>query len=432
MEDNAMVEQALNDLADRIAPPVRDPAAEAAAELMAEPEAARLQAIQGVDLFPELPAEPQQQQVADFRPIAEHASEMRYNELRDALTPAEQGEVAAVHDDLVRANPNPDELRTIAQLVYDHQMSVWENFPDTARAMLYMDLLSTANRMDADRNRGQTATAPQLSANQANAVDDAIYQFDTVLQELADTEGTWQVAIREVDRALEELQDGERQIYGLWDADEITPGIRQALRNRLESLRQEYLSNDMPPDEGQADGGQIRGYKDGGKVEDYPSFYRASNQAITRAESMYPNVVGQDDQADAARHMLASGYMSQSFGPTVAKGLGYLHEFKEAPLRTAGYALGISKPRYDYEMDVHNNALGIELAQKAKSRPEFESMVQDAIRRGTTTTQPGLPRLMTPEQAKEGRNALKYANGGTVSQSPSLDEMRLELQQRSK
>ena len=178
-------------------------------------------------------------------------------------------------------------------------------------------------------------------------------------------------------------------------------------------------------------GQTIPGYRDGGKVE-YPPFYRASNQAITRAQEMYPSTVAQDDQADAARHMLASGYMSQSFGPTIAKGLGYLHEFKEAPIRTAGNWLGLSKPRYDYEMDVHNNALGIELAQKARDRLEFEKMVQDALRQSTTTTQSGRPRVMTPEQASEGRDALKYANGGTVSQMPSLDAMRLELQQRSK
>ena len=100
--------------------------------------------------------------------------------------------------------------------------------------------------------------------------------------------------------------------------------------------------------------------------------------------------------------------------------------------RSAGNWLGLSKPRYDYEMDVHNNALGIELAQKARDRLEFEKMVQDALRQSTTTTQSGRPRVMSPEQASEGRDALKYANGGTVSQMPSLDAMRLELQQRSK
>ena len=124
---------------------------------------------------------------------------------------------------------------------------------------------------------------------------------------------------------------------------------------------------------------------------------------------------GQDDPADAARHMLASGYMAQSLGPTIAKGLGWLHEFKEAPIRTAGHALGLSNPRYDYEMDMHNNALGVELAQKAKNRTDFEQMVKNAIAKGTTATTPGRVRLMTPEQAEAGRGKLKYANGGTVS-----------------
>lgn len=231
VEENAMTEDALRELADQIAPPVRDPAAEAAAELMAEPEDARLQPVQDIDLFPELPAqqrltpeqvndiafelfqdtrrgegralnelqttlqaletgnfddmrfralpadqrdraqrdvahqiraimddlritlpaEPQAQQpnIAPFRPIAGHATEMTYDQLRDALTPGEIGEVAALHDGIVRNNPDPDEIRTIAHLVYDHQMGPWEQFADTERAMLYMELLSTANRMEA-------------------------------------------------------------------------------------------------------------------------------------------------------------------------------------------------------------------------------------------------------------------------------------------
>jgi hypothetical protein len=166
-------------------------------------------------------------------------------------------------------------------------------------------------------------------------------------------------------------------------------------------------------------GQAVPGYKDGGQVS-YPSAVNARHEAITRAQEMYPNTQGQDDQADVARHMLASGYISQAFGPTVAKSLGYLHEFKEAPFRTAGSWLGLSKPRYDYEMDVHNNALGADLAQKAKDRFEFEKMVQQSIQQGTTSTQPGRARLMTPDQAKVGREALKYANGGTVSNKDKI------------
>lgn len=111
-------------------------------------EANRLQAIEGIDLFPELQGQPQQANVARYIPIAEHAANMTFDQLRDALTPAEMGEVTAMHDDIVRNNPNPDEIRQIAQMVYNHQMGPWEDQPDTARAMLYMELTYTANRME--------------------------------------------------------------------------------------------------------------------------------------------------------------------------------------------------------------------------------------------------------------------------------------------
>lgn len=477
--ENGMLEIALNDLANRIAPPIRDVNTPIAEQLM-EPEPghpanepdvmpqhrsiANLLANGDLDelrttrfalglhdnapnlFWSVLPVEqriaadrafaeriqqleqqqanaPQQQQVADFRPIADHAARLTYNELREALTPGEIGEVSALHDSIVRDNPNDaDVLSNAAQLVYNYQIGPWENLSDTERAMLYMELTYTANRMRNAQEPPQQATMThELRTN----ADDALEMFESALDDLDDS----YAANSEIDRALYELRLGEDQIYGLWDGEgPMTPTLREYFIQRLEALQRE-LGGEEP--DGHANGGLIRGYQSGGKVE-YPPFYRASNQAITRAQEMHPNYAAQDNQTDAARHMLASGYMSQSFGPTIAKGLGYLHEFKEAPFRTAGHMLGLSKPRYDYEMDVHNNALGIELAQKAKSRAEFEKMVQDALRQSTTTTEPGRPRIMTPEQANEGRDALKYANGGTVSQSPSLDDMRFELQLRSK
>lgn len=199
-------------------------------------------------------------------------------------------------------------------------------------------------------------------------------------------------------------------------------GFTDPQREQLARLLQMRINEDQA---------RPRNFKDGGSVK-YPNIIKSQNEAITRAQEMYPRAWERDDEADAARHMLAAGYASKSLSPGIAKALGWLHEAKEAPFRTIGHALGISKPRYDYEMDMHNNALGVELAQRAKDRAEFERLVQDSIRQGTTSTQPGRVRLMTPKQAEEGISALKYANGGTVQRNPSVDEMRYELMMRSK
>jgi hypothetical protein len=265
---------------------------------------------------------------AAFEPIVDDASNMTLRDLQDSLDPQEMGEVAAVADDILRFNADPADISRIADMVHNHIISGWADFNDRQRALLVIKLHAAAS---------------------------------------------------------------------------------------------EALRNQRPP----------QGYQDGGSVK-YPGFFGARGEAIERAQEMHPSYEAQDNQTDAARHMLASGYMAQSLNPTIAKGLGWLHEFKEAPLRTAGHALGISNPRYDYEMDMHNNALGVELAQKAKDRPEFERLVQDAIKQGTTSTQPGRVRLMTPKQAEEGRGRLKYANGGTVAPTPSLDTMKYELLLRSK
>lgn len=202
---------------------------------------------------------------------------------------------------------------------------------------------------------------------------------------------------------------------GGWDT------FNDAQREHVARLLERHVADEARP----------RNFKDGGSVK-YPNIIKSQNEAITRAQEMYPRAWERDDEADAARHMLAAGYASKSLSPGIAKALGWLHEAKEAPFRTIGHALGISKPRYDYEMDMHNNALGVELAQRAKDRAEFERLVQDSIRQGTTSTQPGRVRLMTPKQAEEGISALKYANGGTVQRNPSVDEMRYELMMRSK
>jgi hypothetical protein len=211
---------------------------------------------------------------------------------------------------------------------------------------------------------------------------------------------------------------------GNWE--EFSDTQRAMLINHLA----DYIA-DLPGQQGLAQGGLVRGYQEGGSVG-FPPFYKAQNEAILRSQEMYPGEDTQDNKADAARHLLAAGYMTKSFGPKVAKGLGWAHEASEAPIRTIGHALGLSNPRYDYAMDMHNNTLGAQLAQQATNRNDFERRVKSAIDQGVTTTTPGRVRLMTPEQAKAGRGIRQYANGGTVSHAPSLDDMKLELLMRSK
>lgn len=122
-----------------------------------------------------------------------------------------------------------------------------------------------------------------------------------------------------------------------------------------------------------------------------PSLLSVSPYSRAIAREMYPGQMGQDDQQDAARHMLAAGTMARKYGPTVADLAGKAHEYSTSPLRALMTLIGRGQMPPDYEQDMHNNALGIELARRAKSQRELEDLIQSAAERPATTRTDGRP-----------------------------------------
>lgn len=100
--------------------------------------------------------------------------------------------------------------------------------------------------------------------------------------------------------------------------------------------------------------------------------------------------------------MLAAGTMARKYGPTVADLAGKAHEYSTSPLRALMMLLGRGQMPPDYEQDMHNNALGIELAKRAQSQRELEDLIQSAAERPATTR-------------TEGRPWVNKAKGGEVS-----------------
>jgi hypothetical protein len=144
--------------------------------------------------------------------------------------------------------------------------------------------------------------------------------------------------------------------------------------------------------------------------------FTAKSRADRSAQEMYPGKIGQDDQRDAARHMLASGYLAKAWSPGVADLIGKAHEFKETPFRHLGALAGVAQHRYDRPIDLHNNTLGIELAQKAGSMEEFERLVNEAAERARPTQTPGAPWVPSAKDAAEMRKgSAQYAKGGSVA-----------------
>lgn len=139
-----------------------------------------------------------------------------------------------------------------------------------------------------------------------------------------------------------------------------------------------------------ADGGPVKHPAARGLPE--PSLTNFTLYADTVSRGMYPDE-DQAAQRDAARHMIAAALASRKLSPGVAELLGRMHELKEAPLRTMGHWLGLSRPRADYSTDTHNNALGAELGSRGLSTDELLSAVQRAIGAGTLELTPGRPSL---------------------------------------
>lgn len=136
---------------------------------------------------------------------------------------------------------------------------------------------------------------------------------------------------------------------------------------------------------------------EGGEVEE-PSLLRLQGYSENVARDMYPGQQGQFDQQDAARHMLAAGTMSRKYGPGVAEFAGQAHEILTSPGKWIGSKLGISRMPVDYEQDLHNNRLGIELAKRSKSQKELEDLVQAEAERAQRMQTPGAAWIERPKR----------------------------------
>lgn len=124
---------------------------------------------------------------------------------------------------------------------------------------------------------------------------------------------------------------------------------------------------------------------------DAPLLFQVPDYARQTAYEFYPAQRGQDDQQDALRHMIAAGTLARKYGPEWAARLGKLHEYQTSPLAALKTALGVGTMPPDYAQDVHNNALGIALAQRARSQEELENLAAQLAEQAKMKQTSGLP-----------------------------------------
>ena len=74
--------------------------------------------------------------------------------------------------------------------------------------------------------------------------------------------------------------------------------------------------------------------------DDTPYVFSVSPYASSVARDMYAGQLGQNDQQDAMRHMLAAGTLARKYNPTIAELLGKAHEYSTSPLAALRFMLG--------------------------------------------------------------------------------------------
>ena len=153
-------------------------------------------------------------------------------------------------------------------------------------------------------------------------------------------------------------------------------------------------------------------FKEGGEAKkadaesaQEPGIFGVSDYATKASARMFPEQMGQDDQRDAARHMLAAAVLAKKTGPGMAVFMGKAHERMSNP-ESFFSMLGIGKPRDDYEMDVHNNKLGADLAARSTSQEELEKLVRAMAMQSQNKQVEGKPWTMSKEQMKNRKGQI--------------------------
>jgi hypothetical protein len=333
------------------------------------------------------------------------------------------------------AGLNFDEMRDTVQALndgqFDHEVLRGLPFAERGRA-------AQRTALALQRNMGEQAQAPapqQLA--QRDPIRDNVRNADIqrLLNALTTDEQTRISTTIEQALLSNNSFEGEEGLstarrlaqlireYPIGFVEDMTQVERELVARGIDAIADaRELGIGNPPPEGNADGGLIRGYQKGGTVKkpDVPTPYLFSvpTYSDTVAYEMYPGQKGQDDQRDAARHMLAAGTLSRKYGPKTAEFLGKAHEYVTSPLQSVK-SMFTGKMPADYDMDTHNNTIGARLGQRAKSQAELEDLVQEEAERASRT--------QTQDKA-----FIKKANGGIVQQNPTTDQMRYALMMRRK
>ena len=116
------------------------------------------------------------------------------------------------------------------------------------------------------------------------------------------------------------------------------------------------------------------------KLKDYAQTIHG-NQYINEAVDTYGSQTGVNvnNEADAYRHLLWTAEMARKTNPTIAKGVSDYHEKISLPFGMFGTAHPL-QTKEEKEMDLHNNALGIEIGQQSQSYEDTIRLAKELMK----------------------------------------------------
>ena len=125
-------------------------------------------------------------------------------------------------------------------------------------------------------------------------------------------------------------------------------------------------------------------------VVKWPNFFQSRNIALDKAKQAYDSTEEHNMRGDAYRHIVWQALLAKQYGDKTAKGMGDYHE---APIPAWMGGAGINPNPNETKMDQFNNAIGREIAAKAKTEADIYRLAKEYVDSGRAKYM-GLPEVM--------------------------------------
>lgn len=120
-------------------------------------------------------------------------------------------------------------------------------------------------------------------------------------------------------------------------------------------------------------------------VVKWPNFFQSRNIALDKAKQAYGPTEEHNARGDAFRHIVWQALLAKQYGDVTAKGMGDYHE---APIPAWMGGAGLDPDKDETSMDQFNNAIGREIASKAKTEEDIYRLAKEYVDSGKAKYMP--------------------------------------------